>query len=104
MAKFAIEMELSDRSLENINRARPTIEQAIKGWEARGGTLIGFYMVMDDLASLRQALGKHFSVKTMTFDYVAIVECSEIDEIRYDLSFELGCLPLVQAMLVEQLN
>jgi len=56
MPKSIVLMKLTDQGIKDIKNAPQRIEQGIKGFEAMGGKMIGFYAVMGE------------------YDYVAIAE------------------------------
>jgi len=46
MPKSIVLMKLTDKGIKDIKNAPQRIEQGIKGFEAMGGKMIGFYAVM----------------------------------------------------------
>ncbi|MEJ2718239.1 MAG: GYD domain-containing protein [Deltaproteobacteria bacterium] len=64
-------MKLTDQGIKNIKDAPNRIQEGIKGLEAMGGKLIGFYLVMGD------------------YDYVGIAEAPS-DEIVAAFMLGLG--------------
>ena len=63
--------KLTDQGIKNIKEAPQRIEEAFKGWEAMGGKVIGFYVVMGE------------------YDYVAIGEAPN-DEVAFTAALALG--------------
>ena len=63
--------KLTDQGIKNIKEAPKRFEQGIKGFEAMGGKLLGFYAVMGD------------------YDYVGIGEVPN-DEVGMAFSLALG--------------
>jgi uncharacterized protein with GYD domain len=63
--------KLTDQGIKNIKDAPQRIEEAFKGWEAMGGKVIGFYVVMGE------------------YDYVAIGEAPN-DEVALTAALALG--------------
>jgi uncharacterized protein with GYD domain len=63
--------KLTDQGIRNIKEAPQRIEEAFKGWEAMGGKVIGFYVVMGE------------------YDYVAIGEAPN-DEMAVTFALALG--------------
>ena len=63
--------KLTDQGIKNIKDAPQRIEEGIKGWEAMGGKVIGFYSVMGE------------------YDYVAIGEAPN-DEAVLTFALALG--------------
>ena len=63
--------KLTDQGIKNIKDAPQRIEEGIKGWEAMGGKVIGFYSVMGE------------------YDYVAIGEAPN-DEAVVTFALALG--------------
>lgn len=64
-------MKLTDQGIRDIKNAPQRIEQGIKGLEAVGGKMIGFYSVMGE------------------YDYVAIAEVPS-DEVGVGFTLALG--------------
>ena len=73
MQTYILLMNLTDQGIKDIKNAPQRIEQAIKGFEAMGGKLIGFYTVMGE------------------YDYVVIGEAPS-DEVVMVFLFGLGSL------------
>ena len=71
MPTYILLMSLTDQGIKDIKNAPQRIEQAIKGFEAMGGKVAGFYTVMGE------------------YDYVAIGEAPS-DEVVMAFLFGLG--------------
>ena len=72
MAMYISLMRLTDQGIKDIKNAPQRIDEAIKGLEAMGGKLLGFYMVMG------------------RYDYVGIAEAPS-DEVAMTFLLGLGC-------------
>lgn len=73
MPTYILLMSLTDQGIKDIKNAPQRIEQAIKGFEAMGGKLVGFYTVMGE------------------YDYVVIGEAPS-DEVVMVFLLGLGSL------------
>ena len=71
MPTSVVLMKLTDQGIRDIKNAPQRIEQGIKGLEAVGGKMIGFYSVMGE------------------YDYVAIAEVPS-DEVGVGFTVALG--------------
>jgi len=71
MPTSVVLMKLTDQGIRDIKNAPQRIEQGIKGLEAVGGKMIGFYSVMGE------------------YDYVAIAEVPS-DEVGVGFTLALG--------------
>ena len=71
MATYILLMKLTEQGIKEIKDAPERIENGIKGWEALGGKVIGFYTVMGE------------------YDYVAIGEAPS-DEAAMTFLMNLG--------------
>jgi uncharacterized protein with GYD domain len=84
--------KLTDQGIRNIKEAPRRIEEAFKGWEAMGGKVIGFYVVMGEYdyvaigeapndevaATAALALGSQGNVRTKTLKDITKEEFAEI--------------------------
>ncbi len=77
MATYVMLMKLTEQGIKDIKSAPGRIEEGIKGWEAMGGKLTGFYVVMGE------------------YDYVAIGEAPS-DEVAMTFLLRLGSLGSVR--------
>ncbi len=77
--------KLTDQGIKNIKDAPGRIEEAIKGFEAMGGKLTGFYAVMGE------------------YDYVAIGELPN-DEIAMTFALAVGSTGNVRSMSPKAFN
>ena len=73
MAAYIILMKLTDQGVKDIKNAPKRVEDGIKGFEAMGGKVLGFYTVMGE------------------YDYVAIGEAPS-DEVAMTFLLALGAL------------
>ena len=73
MPSYVILMKLTEQGAKAIKEAPARIEAGIKGWEAMGGKMTGFYVVMGD------------------YDYVAVGEAPN-DETAATFVLALGSL------------
>ena len=73
MSKSIVLMKLTDQGIKDVKNAPQRIEQGIKGFEAMGGKMLGFYVVMGE------------------YDYVAIAE-GPSDEVAMAFLMALGSL------------
>ena len=71
MPTSVVLMKLTDQGIRDIKNAPQRVEQGIKGLEAVGGKMIGFYSVMGE------------------YDYVAIAEFPS-DEVGVGFTLALG--------------
>lgn len=71
MSSYLILMKLTDQGVKNIKDAPARIEAGIKGFEAMGGNVLGFYILMGE------------------YDYVAIGEAPS-DEVAMAFCLALG--------------
>jgi len=71
MPTYICLMKLTDQGIKDIKNAPKRIEEAVKGLEAMGGKLIGFYAVMGE------------------YDYVGIAEAPS-DEVAVAFLLGLG--------------
>lgn len=71
MPTYICLMKLTDQGIKDIKNAPKRIEEAVKGLEAMGGKLIGFYTVMGE------------------YDYVGIAEAPS-DEVAVAFLLGLG--------------
>jgi uncharacterized protein with GYD domain len=92
MPLYVTLFKLTDQGIKNIKEAPQRIEEGIKGWEAMGGKLIGFYLTMGeyDYVSIGEApndevaaafmlsLGSFGNVKTTTLKAFTTQEFAEI--------------------------
>lgn len=77
--------KLTDQGIKNIKDAPGRIEEAIKGFEAMGGKLTGFYAVMGE------------------YDYVAIGELPS-DEIAMTFALAVGSAGNVRSTSLKAFN
>jgi len=73
MPSYVILMKLTEQGTKAIKEAPARIEAGIKGWEAMGGNMAGFYVVMGE------------------YDYVAVGEAPN-DETAATFALALGSL------------
>jgi uncharacterized protein with GYD domain len=73
MPSYVVLMKLTEQGAKAIKDAPARIEAGIKGWEAMGGKMTGFYVVMGD------------------YDYVAVGEAPN-DETAATFALALGSL------------
>jgi len=73
MPSYVILMKLTEQGAKAIKEAPARIEAGIKGWEAMGGKMTGFYVVMGE------------------YDYVAVGEAPN-DETAATFALALGSL------------
>ena len=73
MAAYIILMKLTEQGVKDIKNAPKRVEDGIKGFEAMGGKVLGFYTVMGE------------------YDYVAIGEAPS-DEVAMTFLLALGAL------------
>ena len=71
MATYVMLMKLTGQGVQNIKEAPGRIEEAIKGLDALGGKLLGFYVVMGE------------------YDYIAVGEAPN-DEVVMNFLLRLG--------------
>jgi uncharacterized protein with GYD domain len=71
MPTYITLMKMTEQGIKDVKSAPERIEAGIKGWEAMGGKLVGFYAVMGD------------------YDYIAIGEVPS-DEVAVTFSLALG--------------
>ena len=85
MPTYIILMNLTDQGIKEIKSSPQRIEEGIKGWEAMGGKVIGFYSVMGE------------------YDYVAIGEAPS-DELAVTFVLKLGSLGYVRTTTLKALT
>jgi uncharacterized protein with GYD domain len=73
MPSYIVLMKLTEQGAKAIKDAPARIEAGIKGWEAMGGKMTGFYVVMGD------------------YDYIAVGEAPN-DETAATFALALGSL------------
>ena len=73
MPSYIILMKLTEQGAKAIKEAPARIDAGIKGWEAMGGKMLGFYVVMGE------------------YDYVAVGEAPN-DEVAATFALALGSL------------
>jgi uncharacterized protein with GYD domain len=73
MATYITLYKLTEQGIRNIKDAPKRIEEGIKGWEATGGKMIGFYATMGD------------------YDYVGITEADD-EEAASAFTLGLGAM------------
>jgi len=85
MPTYVTLYKLTDQGIKNIKDAPGRIEEAIKGFEAMGGKLTGFYAVMGE------------------YDYVAIGELPN-DEIAMTFALAVGSAGNVRSTSLKAFN
>ena len=73
MPTYVTLMKLTGQGIKNIKDAPERLKEGIKGWEAMGGKLIGFYLTMGE------------------YDYVSVGEAPS-DEVAAAFMLYLGSL------------
>jgi uncharacterized protein with GYD domain len=73
MVTYVVLMKLTEQGVKDVKNAPQRIEEGIKGWEAMGGKILGFYVVMGE------------------YDYVVIGEAPS-DEVGMAFMLTLGSL------------
>jgi uncharacterized protein with GYD domain len=73
MATYVVLMKMTEQGVKDVKNAPQRIEEGIKGWEAMGGKILGFYAVMGE------------------YDYVVISE-GPSDEVGMAYMLTLGSL------------
>jgi uncharacterized protein with GYD domain len=73
MSTFIILMKLTDQGAKAIKEAPARVQAGIKGWEAMGGKMLGFYVTMGE------------------YDYIAFGEAPS-DEVAAAFALQLGSL------------